>query len=150
MTTQPLSGAPVAAAVACPLCGFAYVPGGDSCRERGCPIALGGCAMRHCPRCGYTMPDEERSTAARLVRRLFRPRHRHAAGTLAELPSGAFGVVERIEGDTALQARLTAQGLAPGVALHVLQRAPTYVIEVGETTIALERRVAEAIRLTQS
>lgn len=150
MTTLLLPEAPAAAAVTCPLCGFEYVPGGDSCREHGCPIALGGCATRHCPRCGYTMPDEERSTAARLVRRLFRPRPRHAEGTLAELPTGAFGVVERIEGDAALQARLTAQGLAPGVALHVLQRAPTYVIEVGETTIALERRVAEAIRLTQS
>ena len=150
MTTHPLPAAPDAAAVNCPLCGFAYVPGGDSCREHGCPIALGGCATRHCPRCGYTMPDEERSTAARLVRRLFRPRPRPAAGTVAELPAGAFGVVERIEGDAALQARLTAQGLAPGVALHVLQRRPTFVIELGETTIALERRVAEAIRLTQS
>jgi len=150
VTTLPLMNAPVAASVTCPLCGFEYVPGGDSCREHGCPIALGGCATRHCPRCGYTMPDEERSVAARLVRRLFRPRLRHAAGTLAELPAGAFGVVERIEGEAGLQARLTAQGLAPGVALHVLQRRPTYVIEVGETTIALERRVAEAIRLTRS
>jgi Fe2+ transport system protein FeoA len=93
------------------------------------------------------MPDEEKSLAARLVRRLFRPRAAHAAGTLAELPAGSFGVVETIEGDPALQARLTSQGLAPGVAVHVLQRVPTFVIEVGETTIALETRVAEAIRL---
>ena len=33
---------------------------------------------------------------------------------------------------------------------HLLQRSPTYVIEVGETTIALERRVAEAIVLQES
>ena len=150
MTTLPAGGMPAPAAVNCPLCGLDYEPGGNSCRERGCPIALGGCATRHCPRCGYTMPDEERSTAARLVRKLFRPRPRHAAGTLADLPAGTFGVVESIGGDPGLQARLTGQGLAPGVALHVLQRAPTYVIEVGETTIALERRVAETIRLTQS
>jgi Fe2+ transport system protein FeoA len=96
------------------------------------------------------MPDETRSLGARLVRRLFAPRRAHAAGTLAELPAGAFGVVERIEGDPSLQARLTAQGLAPGLVVHVLQRVPTFVIEVGETTIALERRVAEAIRLKQS
>jgi Fe2+ transport system protein FeoA len=126
------------------------VPGGDSCREHGCPIAIGGCATRHCPRCGYTMPDEERSIGARLVRLLFRPRREQVAGTLAELPAGSFGVVERIEGDPALQARLTAQGLAPGVAVHVLQRTPTFVIELGETTIALERRVAEALKLKQS
>jgi Fe2+ transport system protein FeoA len=144
VTTQPV-GAPAAGAVTCPLCGFGYVPGGDSCRDHGCPIAVGGCATRHCPRCGYTMPDEERSTAARLVRRLFRPRPRRAAGTLADLPAGATAVVERIEGEPALRARLTAQGLAPGIAVHVVQRTPTYVIEVGETSVALERRVAEVI-----
>jgi Fe2+ transport system protein FeoA len=70
-----------------------------------------------------------------------------AAGTVAELPAGARGVVARLQGDPELLTRLTAQGLAPGVALHLLQRSPTYVIEVGETTIALERRVAEAIVL---
>jgi Fe2+ transport system protein FeoA len=149
VTTLPLTGTPAAPPVTCPLCGFDYVPGGDSCREFGCPIALGGCATRHCPRCGYTVPDEERSPAARLVRRLFRPRPRPAAGTLADLPAGAFGVVETIAGDPALHARLTAQGLAPGVVLHVVQRLPTLVVEVGETTIALEGRVAEAVRLKQ-
>jgi Fe2+ transport system protein FeoA len=96
------------------------------------------------------MPDEERSVAARLVRRLFRPRPRRAAGTLAELPAGSFAVVGGLLGDPALQARLTAQGLAPGVAIHVVQTTPTHVIEVGETTVALERRVAEAVRLKQS
>ena len=150
MTTLPLPGAPPANATTCPLCSFAYVPGGDSCREHGCPIAFGSCATRHCPRCGYTMPDEEKSAAARFVRRLFRPRPRHAAGTVAELPAGSFGVVERIGGDPSLQARLTAQGLAPGLAVHVLQRNPTYVIEAGQTTIAVERRVAQAIVLKQA
>ena len=150
MTTLPLAEVGADVAVTCPLCAFDYVPGGDSCRERGCPIALGGCATRHCPRCGYTVPDEEKSAAARLVRKLFRPRPRSAAETLAGLPAGASGVIERIEGNPALQARLTGQGLAPGVAVHVVQRVPTFVIEVGETTIALEHRVATAVRLQQS
>jgi Fe2+ transport system protein FeoA len=154
MTTLPLapSEAPAAAPVTCPLCGLEYEPGGDTCREHGCPIALGGCATRHCPRCGYTMPDESRSAAARLVRRLFRraPRVPHAAGSLAELPPGSFGVVERLQGPPDLLARLTAQGLAPGVAVHVVQRLPAFVIEVGETTIGLERDVAAAIVLRQS
>jgi Fe2+ transport system protein FeoA len=96
------------------------------------------------------MPEEEKSMAARLVRMLFRPRPRSAVETVAELPAGASGVVERIEGDPALQARLTGQGLAPGVAVRVVQRVPTFVVELGETTIALERRVAVALRLKQS
>ena len=131
--------------VSCPLCGLEYVPGGEACREKGCPIAFGGCATQHCPRCGYTMPDERRSAAARLVRLLFRPRAKAALPTLAELPAGASATIDRLEGDPGLLARLTAQGLAPGVELHVLQRAPTHVIEIGETTVAIERRVAEAV-----
>lgn len=148
MTTPPLAGAPGGAPSACPLCGFVYVPGGDSCKERGCPIAFGGCATWHCPRCGYTMPDEEKSAAARLVRRLFTRRPRPSGPrTLVDLATGTSAVVERLSGEPDLLARLTAQGLAPGVEVHLLQRTPTFVIEVGETTIAVERRVAEGVEL---
>lgn len=154
MTTLPLAGraAPAPSPVTCPLCGLEYEPGGATCREHGCPIALGGCATQHCPRCGYTTPDETRSAAARLVRRLLRrsPRVVHHAASLAELKAGSFGVIERLEGSPDLLARLTAQGLAPGVHVHVLQRLPTFVIELGETTIGLERDVAAAIVLRQS
>jgi len=142
-----VSVATLSASVTCGLCGFEYVPGGDSCKEHGCPVAFGTCATRHCPRCGYAVPDEERSVMAGFLRRLLRRRDPLSAGTVADLVSGEKGVVARLEGDPDLLARLTAQGLAPGVAVHLLQRAPTYVIEVGETTVALERRVAEAIVL---
>jgi Fe2+ transport system protein FeoA len=132
----------------CSLCGLVYVPGGDACHERGCPIAIGGCATQHCPRCGYTMPDEERSVTARLVRRLL-GRRKEPAGprTLVDLAAGGSGVVGRLNGAPEILARLTAQGLAPGVTVHLVQRAPTFVVELGETTVALERRVAEAIEL---
>ncbi len=150
MTTLPVPAARTAASVTCPLCGLDYEPGGSTCQASGCPIAFGSCATRHCPRCGYTMPDEEKSAAARLVRRLLTRRPRRTTGTLAELPAGAQAVIETIGGDPGLQARLTAQGLAPGVAVHVVQRVPTFVVEVGETTIALEHRVAAAVKLQQS
>ena len=149
MTTLPLAASP-ADPVSCALCGFEYTPGGDSCREHGCPIAVGTCATRHCPNCGYTMPDEQKSSAASFVRRLLGRRQPMAVGTVAELGAGEHGVVARLEGDPELMTRLTAQGLAPGVTVHLLQRQPTYVIEVGETTIALERRVAEAIVLREA
>ncbi len=155
MTTLPLAGVPAAAAVTCPLCGLEYQPGGDTCKDHGCPIAIGGCATQHCPRCGYTMPDESKSGAARLIRKLFRkqpsaPRAPRAAGSLVDLPTGASGVVDRLEGTPDLLARLTAQGIAPGVRIHLLQRLPTYVIEVGETTLGLESEVAAGIVLRQS
>lgn len=144
MSVTPPAPVALAGAATCPLCGFDYVPGGETCREKGCPVAFGGCATRHCPRCGYTMPDEERSAAARFVRRLFGGRVKRP-GTLADLPAGATAVVERLEGEPGLLARLTAQGLAAGVEIHVLQRTPTHVVEVGHTTIAVETRVAETI-----
>jgi Fe2+ transport system protein FeoA len=151
VTTLPVATAPTAgAAVVCPLCGLEYEPGDSNCQASGCPIAFGSCATRHCPRCGYTMPDEEKSAAARLVRRLLARRPKHAAGTLADLPAGGHGVIETIGGDPGLQARLTAQGLAPGVPVHVVQRVPTFVVEVGETTLGLEHRVAAAVKLRQS
>jgi Fe2+ transport system protein FeoA len=152
VTTLPVVDVTAPAPVTCPLCGLAYQPGGDTCREHGCPMAIGGCATQHCPRCGYTMPDESRSGAARLIRRLFRrqPPVPHAAFSLADMKAGSFGVVERLQGPPDLLARLTAQGLAPGVAVHVLQRLPTFVIEVGETTLGLEKDVAAGIVLKQS
>jgi Fe2+ transport system protein FeoA len=138
---------PTGPSVSCPLCGLDYTPGGDTCKEHGCPLSFGTCSTRHCPRCGYTVPDEERSVAVRLIRRLLGRREPMVAGSLAELPSGRRAVVARLEGDPDLLSRLTAQGLAPGVALHLVQRKPTFVVEIGETTIAVERRVAEAVRL---
>lgn len=138
------------ATAVCALCGFAFEPGGGACAERGCPLAGAGCRTLDCPRCGYAVPDERASRLAGWVRRLFGPA---AAGTrprprtLAGLRPGEEGVLEGLDAEPALAARLTAQGLAPGVTLHLVQRAPSYVIEVGAATLAVERRVAQAMRI---
>lgn len=135
----------------CALCGLEFEPGGTACSEHGCPFAGAGCRTVDCPRCGYSVPDERQSRLARWVRRLFAPATREGAPrTLADLRPGEDGVLDGIDGDPALAARLTAQGLAPGVAVHLVQRSPSYVIEVGETTLALERRVADVIRVRTS
>ena len=133
----------------CSLCGFAFEPGGEACTARGCPLAGAGCRTLDCPRCGYAIPDERASRLAGWIRRLFtRPLASDApARTLAELRPGQSGVVLGIGGDAALAARLTAQGLAPGVEVFLVQRIPSYVLEAGTTTLALERRVAEVIRV---
>jgi Fe2+ transport system protein FeoA len=135
--------------VVCALCGFAFEPGGTACAERGCPLAGVGCRTLDCPRCGYAVPDERVSLLASWVRRLFPARvpALEAPLTLADLRPNQGAVLVGIEGDPALAARLTAQGLAPGVAIHLVQRVPSYVIEVGAMTLALEHRVALAIRI---
>jgi Fe2+ transport system protein FeoA len=137
------------AIVVCALCGFSFEPGGTACAERGCPLAGTGCRTLDCPRCGYAVPDERASRLARWVRCLFRgsARTQEVAFSLADLRPNQDAFVIGIEGDAALAARLTAQGLAPGVAVHLVQRVPSYVIEVGALTLALEHRVALAIRV---
>jgi Fe2+ transport system protein FeoA len=134
----------------CALCGLAFEPGGSACSERGCPLIGVGCRTVDCPRCGYAVPDEAASRLARWARGLFEARTPAPAAsdrTLTDLLPGEEGIVERIEGEPALAARLTAQGIVSGVALHLVQRLPSYVVEVGAMTLALERRVAVAIRM---
>lgn len=137
------------ATTVCALCGFAFDPGGSACAERGCPLAGAGCRTLDCPRCGYAVPDERASRLAAWARRLFAPAAvaRTEPRTLADLRPGQEGILDGLGGDPALAARLTAQGLAPGVAVHLVQRNPSFVLEVGETTLAVERRVAHAIRI---
>jgi Fe2+ transport system protein FeoA len=142
-----------------------YTPGGRACREHGCPLAFGACRTRHCPGCGYTVPDEGASVLARWVRRLFgqapaatddavgaafpgdaaplggptRPR------TLADLRTGEEAVVARVTGDASIA--ITGHGLVPGLRVRLVQRVPSYVVELGETTLALERSVAAQVEL---
>jgi Fe2+ transport system protein FeoA len=134
----------------CSLCGFAYAPGGAVCRERACPLAVFGCSMEHCPRCGFSAPDERSSRLARWVRRvLSRPKHGETLGarSVVDLRAGASARIEEVGGAPELQARLAAQGLVPGAELRLVQRWPSYVIEMGDTTLAFERAVAESVRI---
>jgi Fe2+ transport system protein FeoA len=133
----------------CALCGFRYEPGGSACRERACPLALVGCRTLDCPRCGHATPDEGASALARWIRRLLAGEPARVADerTLAELRPGDEGIVDAIDAEPGLVARLAAQGLAQGASLFLVQRRPSFVVDIGETTLALERKVAARIRM---
>jgi len=137
----------------CPLCAFEYEPGDESCQASGCPLATKACRRLHCPRCGYSIPDERASVLARLVRRLLggRPRLARLAGTatapfrLSEAPVRTRGAVSHIDAAPALSAQLAAQGIVAGTVLRLAQRQPAFIIEVGETVLAVERSVANSV-----
>lgn len=135
----------------CPLCGFTYEPGDNACRTSGCPLAGTNCRKLHCPRCGYSVPDEQASVLARWVRRLFAGRAvegsaaEDGARPLADLPTGTRGSIVRIGGTSMLEAQLAAQGIVAGTVLRLMQRHPAFVVEVGETTLAFEHAVACAV-----
>jgi Fe2+ transport system protein FeoA len=134
----------------CSLCGFAYAPGGAVCRERACPMAVFGCTLEHCPRCGFSAPDERSSRLARWVRRMLsRPKLAESADatSVADLRPGTSATIKAVGGAPEVQARLAAQGLVAGAGLRLVQRWPSYVIEMGDTTLAFERTVAESVRV---
>ncbi len=132
----------------CPLCGLEYEPGDATCHASGCPLASSACRKLHCPRCGYSVPDESASVLARLVRRLTGGSPRAAAEPpfrLTETPTGTRGAVARIDATPSLSAQLAALGIVAGTVLRLAQRHPAFIVEVGETVLAVERSVAEAV-----
>ncbi|MEW5982926.1 MAG: FeoA family protein [Acidobacteriota bacterium] len=75
-----------------------------------------------------------------------------ALTTLADLPSGACGVVARIDGGTAFRSRLVALGFAAGTELVVVQnvgRGPLIVSLLG-SQVALGRGEAGKVLVAQS
>ena len=68
--------------------------------------------------------------------------------SLADLPVGRSGEVVAVEApDQAGYRRLFALGLVPGATVTLIQRFPTFVFNVGRTTIAVDREMAAGIRV---
>ncbi len=75
-----------------------------------------------------------------------------ALTTLADMPTGASGVVARLEGGTAFRGRLAALGFAAGTEISVVQnvgRGPLMVSLLG-SQIALGRGEAGKVIVAQS
>lgn len=69
-----------------------------------------------------------------------------ASQPLSRLASGASATIVRIlGGDAAGRVRLTSLGVLSGARVRVLQTRPALVIEIGETILALDHGVADAI-----
>jgi Fe2+ transport system protein FeoA len=65
---------------------------------------------------------------------------------LHRAPTGVPLVVASISGSDPLRSdRLAALGVAPGSLIEVRQRFPALVVDVGETTIALDAELAQVI-----
>ncbi len=64
---------------------------------------------------------------------------------LLDLGVGERAVVTFVEGRIDGIGRLGTLGLVPGVSVRLVQRRPSHVVEVGETTIAIDDSLARAI-----
>jgi len=68
--------------------------------------------------------------------------------SLADLLVGRSGEVVAVEApDQAGYRRLFALGLVPGATVTLIQRFPTFVFNVGRTTIAVDGEMAAGIRV---
>jgi DtxR family Mn-dependent transcriptional regulator len=69
---------------------------------------------------------------------------------LSELGVGERASVKFLAGGMDGLERLGALGLVPGVGVRLIQRRPSHVVEVGETTIAIDTGLASAIYVRRS
>lgn len=68
--------------------------------------------------------------------------------SLADMRPGQRGEVVAVEApDQAGYRRLFALGLVPGATVALIQRFPTFVFNVGRTTIAVDAEMAAGIRV---
>lgn len=67
---------------------------------------------------------------------------------LTQLPAGVAATITCLEDAGSLESRkLAAMGLLPGVSLRVLQRTPAWVLRIGYSDVALDRELADRIRV---
>ena len=132
--------------VTCPLCGFEFEPADTLC-EHGCPLRA-ACGLIRCPGCEYEFPSTPKSVS--WLRRLFgRPQEADAPSgmrTVRELTPGERAEVVAVTGVAHDRSNaLAVFGLVPGSDVRLVQRRPSFVLQVGETVLALEAAVAGSI-----
>lgn len=156
----------------CPACGTPLPAAGACSRSCG---ARGACALVCCPSCGLAFPNPRRSRLAWHLSRWLARRARRAgrtdrttapqaetpqataappragragAGTLAAVRTGDSVRIVALASDDRDGARqLAALGLVPGARVRVRQRHPALVVEVDETTLALDASLARQIHV---
>lgn len=137
----------------CPLCGFEFQKSDALCKH-GCPLGA-MCNLARCPVCEYEFP--EKMPNGSWLRRLFRreapvpPLPAEGAPTVRSLAAGERAEVVLLGGESASRRNhLAVFGLVPGSEIRLLQRYPSFVVEVGETTLALDADVAGDIVVRRS
>lgn len=119
----------------------------DTACAHGCPLGA-NCNLLRCPSCSHEFPRTPRSVS--LLRRVFGRRRRKdrcgwAVG-LDALDTGESAELVRLNCQSpGRRNTLTVFGLAPGAEIRLLQRHPSYVVQVGETELGLDEEIAREI-----
>ncbi|MFL6263139.1 MAG: FeoA domain-containing protein [Thermoanaerobaculia bacterium] len=136
----------------CPLCGFEFRKS-DSLCHHGCPLGA-TCNLNRCPYCEYEFPEgpQKGSWLRRLLQRkeaaAVPPLPDEGLLTVKTLAAGERAEVLCLAGDSpGRRNHLAVFGLVPGSEIRLLQRHPSFVVEIGETVLALDADVAADIVL---
>jgi len=160
----------------CPLCGFEFSPADTSCHH-GCPFQS-ACSLTRCPLCEYEFPAtpksvswlqgwlQRRRTAKERTAKQTNAAARRAPAcvnpavcadrdgtlmTVRELGGGDHAEVVHLEAeDEGRSNALAVFGLVPGSEVMLVQRHPSFVLQVGETMLALDAEVAGSIVVRRS
>jgi DtxR family transcriptional regulator, Mn-dependent transcriptional regulator len=138
----------------CPLCGFEF-RNSDSLCHHGCPFN-GLCTLNRCPYCEYEFPEgpQKGSWLRRLLKRketAVPPLPDEGVLTVRSLAAGEKAEVLCLAGDSpSRRNHLAVFGLVPGSEIRLLQRHPSFVVEIGETVLALDADVAGDIVLKRT
>jgi Fe2+ transport system protein FeoA len=138
------------ATTTCSMCGAVYDPAEASgCAS--CPLGT-HCSLSCCPTCGFTSVDVSRSRLARLARRLAAVAARRGVAA----PTASLAGARRGERVSVLQvaglprwqeSQLASYGVTAGRSVEVLQTRPVVVVRVDHLELALERAVADGVRI---
>ena len=111
------------------------------------------CNLNRCPYCEYEFPEgpQKGSWLRRLLQRkeaTVPPLPDEGLLTVKTLAAGERAEVLCLAGDSpSRRNHLAVFGLVPGSELRLLQRHPSFVVEIGETVLALDADVAGDIVL---
>jgi len=146
----------------CAFCGQELTQEGIEKACRGCG-AFGGCHLIKCPACGYEQPQEPRwlQKLVAWVRR--RPPEPHmvpregetTGGTepLQRLPLTALRagstarIVHIVQDSEGHWRKLTALGVVPGAVVRLVQKFPSYVLQIGYSPLALDHQLTAQIEV---
>jgi len=142
--------------IKCAFCGLEYAP--DKARKScgHCPLES-VCAQPCCPHCGYV-----NSTAPKWLESLRSRLRKSRTPTPVGIPisDGVNGrrldavepglktrITQIRSKDKSIPDRLLSLGLLPGAQLTVLQRFPTFLLQLGYVQIAIDEQLAQAIHV---
>jgi Fe2+ transport system protein FeoA len=146
----------------CAFCGQELTQEGIEKACRGCG-AFGGCHLIKCPACGYEQPQEPRwlQKLVAWVRRRqpepirVSPLQEITGGSeplqrlpLTALQAGSTArIVHIVQDSEGHWRKLTALGIMPGAVVRLVQKFPSYVLQIGYTTLALDHQLTAQIEV---